>query len=86
MSIDEKTKQERIDTKRDRFHRIATQRTNTVLNGLRLLGNCGNRFNYEYTEAEVKQMFDAIDEAVKAAKQRYSFGEQKDDTFRFKDM
>ena len=43
--------------KKERFMRIAENRTNTIINTLRLLGNCSNRNNYEYTEEQIKQKF-----------------------------
>ena len=36
--------------KRTRFERLAVYRTNEVLKRLKVLGNCGNRSAYEYTE------------------------------------
>lgn len=58
--------------KRDRFEKIATARTNKILNDLRLLGNCSNRSSYEYTQDEVNQMFRAIKEAVSEAESRFT--------------
>lgn len=60
------------ETKRERFQRIATNRTNRIIDQLRLLGNCSNRSNYEYTEEEVKKIFSAIESEVKAQKARYA--------------
>ena len=48
-------------SKKERFIKIAENRTNTIINTLRLLGNCSNKNNYEYTEEQVKQIFNAID-------------------------
>ena len=83
MTIDEKIKDQRHKVKRERFVKIATNRTNTILTSLRLLGNCANRSNYEYTDEDVRQMFEAIDEAVKSAKQKFTAEEQKKEPFRF---
>lgn len=60
------------ETKRERFQRIATNRTNRIIDQLRLLGNCSNRSNYEYTDEEVKKIFTAIEAEVKAQKARYA--------------
>ena len=38
--------------KRERFKKVAEQRTNKVLKMIELLGNCANTNNYEYTEEE----------------------------------
>ena len=45
------------ETKREKFLRLATQRTKEILGRLRVLGNCGNRQIYEYTENDVRKIF-----------------------------
>lgn len=54
--------------KRERFLKLAEKRTNKILNDLRLLGNCSNKANYEYTDEEVRQMFSSIDGELKRVK------------------
>lgn len=62
----------RSETKRDAFRRLATQRTNAVLERLRILGNCANAGLYEYTEDDVRKIFRAIDSEVKAIRAKFS--------------
>lgn len=57
--------------KSERFNKIATNRTNRVLNDLRLLGNCSNKANYEYSANDVKKIFGAIESELRKAKARY---------------
>lgn len=38
----------------ERFCRVASERTNKILDELHTLGNCSNRINYVYTEDEVE--------------------------------
>lgn len=59
------------DDKSAKFRRLATQRGERILKDLRLLANLSNKKNYAYTEAEVKKIFNAIDEELKTTK--YSF-------------
>lgn len=47
--------------KAERFKRVAENRTNKIIDQIRLLGNCSNRSNYEYTEEDVKKIFAAIE-------------------------
>ena len=42
--------------KSQRFKRVAEARTNKIIESIRLLGNCSNRSNYEYTDKEVKEI------------------------------
>lgn len=55
----------------DRFVRLATKRTNTVLEKLRVLGNCANRGVYEYSNDEVEKMFGAISEELRIVKMKF---------------
>lgn len=64
--------------KRERFKRLATQRTNSVLNRLKVLGNCSNRSAYEYTEEEVNKIFLEIERRVKEMKAKFHFPKNKE--------
>ena len=55
------------ESKDIRFKRVAERRTRTVLRDLRILGNCGNKGNYSYTENDVRKIFAEVDQAVKEA-------------------
>ena len=57
--------------KKERFNKIAVNRTNKILDMLRLLGNCSNTASYEYTEDDVKKIFSAIEQEVKLQKQKF---------------
>ena len=73
------------ETKRERFVRIAEARTNKILNMIRLLGNCASKNNYEYSDEDIKQIFNAIEKELRAAKAKFSGqDEEKEDYFRLK--
>ena len=57
--------------KSDRFKRLATRRTNDVIDRLRILGNCADRRSYEYTDDEIDKIFKAIDEQAKIVKAQF---------------
>ena len=59
------------ESKRDCFVRIAEARTNKIIDMLRLLGNCSNTSTYEYTKEDVKKIFAAIDDELKATKAKF---------------
>jgi len=61
------------DNKRNRFIKLAVYRTNEVLKKLKVLGNCGNRSAYEYTEDEINKIFSEIERSVKGAKAKFHF-------------
>lgn len=67
----------RRETRAEAFKRLASQRTNAVLEKLRVLGNCANRHLYEYSEEDVRKMFKAIEDEVKRTKSKF-IGTRKD--------
>ena len=57
-----------IENKNDRFKRIATKRTQNVLRSLKALAKCSNTRNYNYTEREVRKIFNAIQNELKLSR------------------
>lgn len=72
------------ETKRERFVRIAENRTNKIIDMLRLLGNCSNKSNYDYDEDDIKQIFGAIEKETKNAKNAFLGLESKEERFYLK--
>lgn len=66
------------DKKRERFKRLASQRTNAVLQKLKVLGNCANRSAYEYTEEEINKIFSEIERRVREMKSKFHFIKNKE--------
>ncbi len=60
-----------METKKERFVRIAEARTNRILEQLRLLSNCSNRNNYEYTEEDIRKIFTVIEKEMKNCKSKF---------------
>lgn len=65
------------ETKHDRFIRIAENRTNKIIDTIRLLGNLSNRANYDYTEEDLKKIFLSIERELKAVKSKFTFDESE---------
>ena len=57
-----------FEEKRDRFRRLASQRTNNVLKAIQVLGNCSNKSTYSYTPEEINKIFAEIDRKLKETK------------------
>ena len=64
--------------KKERFVRIAEKRTNKILEQLRLLGNCSNKNNYEYTDEDIKKIFNVIEAELKNTKIRFTSKQLKE--------
>jgi hypothetical protein len=67
------------ESPRDRFKRLATNRTNRILEDLRILGNCSNQQLYEYTEEDIEAIFKVINKQLK--KVRLMFDNPKSSEF-----
>jgi len=60
-----------MQDKRQRFERLATKRTNAVLEKLRLLGNLSSKVNYEYSEEDINKIFPAIESRLRIIKTKF---------------
>jgi hypothetical protein len=70
----------KIETKHDRFKRLAESRVNNAIKQLELIGNLSNLNNYEYTQDEVKKIIkvlknslDLIEKKFETDKTRFKF-------------
>ena len=68
------------ETPEERFKRLASARTNTILKRLGTLGNCSNRQVYSYTRNDIEKIFSVIEAKLKETKARFLF--PKEERFR----
>lgn len=66
-----------MESKRERFKRIAENRTNKIIDMIDLLGNCSNKNNYEYTDEDIKSIFSAIENSIKISKMKFAEKQEK---------
>ncbi len=66
-----------ISPQRERFERLAETRVSKAMHAIRLVGNLSNRSNYEYSNAEARQMIGAIEDAVADLKSRFKASESR---------
>jgi len=67
-----------METRNEKFKRLAEKRTNAVLEQLRILGNLSNKANYDYSPEEVRKIFSAIDSQLRTVKARFSKSTKKE--------
>jgi len=65
------------ETRHERFKRVASKRTNDILEKIRILGNCANKSSYEYTEDEVNKIFSEIEKHLKLTKAKFVAGKRE---------
>ena len=66
------------ETKHEKFKRLATKRTNSIINGLRILGNLSNKANYDYSEEEIRKVFSTVESQLKITKAKFAVGTKKE--------
>lgn len=67
-----------VETRNERFKRLAVFRTNAVLEKLRILGNLSNKTNYDYSDEEINKIFYAIDSQLRNLKARFTSKNRKE--------
>ena len=62
------------DTKdeRNKFKTLANNRVNKALQTLKLIGNLSNKRHYDYDEEDAKKILKALEEELKAVKQKFN--------------
>lgn len=75
----------KLNIKQDRFKTVAGRRVQKVLDDLESLANCANKSTYDYSEADVKKMLDAINKKVAFLKVSFEASNSKTNkqTFEF---
>ncbi len=59
------------ESKEEAFRRLATKRTNALLERIRVLGHCANPQLYDYTQEDVRKIFQAIEKELRIVKIRF---------------
>ena len=59
------------ETKAEKFVRVVEARVNKIIKMIRLIGNCSNTANYEYTTENIDQIFDTLHEELDKTKKRF---------------
>lgn len=71
-----------METKYEKFKRLAENRTNKIIDMIRLLGNLSVKATYEYSERDVAKIFSSIERELKIAKLKFSDIEETNKKFK----
>ena len=66
-------------SRRERFEDVAQRRTNNALNSIRLIANCANKHNYEYTRDDVQKIISALKKEVNDLQSAFNSNQTKGD-------
>ena len=67
-----KTPKKASNEKREKFVQLAESRTVNAIRAIRVIGKLGNKSHYEYGEADVKKIANALSKEIDALKARMS--------------
>lgn len=68
-----------METKNERFKRLAEKRMRKILNEIRVLSNLSNKGLYEYKPEQLRKIFGALRDSIAKTEARFK-GEQKNET------
>jgi len=71
------------ESKSEAFLRIAESRIKSALNRLRLIGNCSNKANYQYTQEQVENMSNSLYEALATTMAKFTPSKAEQEQFSF---
>ncbi len=71
------------ESKTNLFIRLGIPRVEKVLKALRILGNCSNRSNYEYTPEQIDRISETIVKAVEKTILKFHDTKKEQETFEF---
>ena len=60
------------ESKREKFVKLAENRTNRIIDTLKLLGNLSNTNAYEYSQKDVEKIFKEIQRQLDETKKRFN--------------
>lgn len=61
-----------MESRSEKFKRVASKRTEELLEKIRILGNCSNKSTYEYTDEDVIKIFKSLEKQLEAMKAKFS--------------
>ena len=71
-----------METKREKFVRLVEARTNKIIDMIRLLGNCSNKANYDYSYLDVQKIFNTLEKELKLSKMKFTCGDIDESKFK----
>ncbi|MCP4914983.1 MAG: hypothetical protein GY909_17835 [Oligoflexia bacterium] len=61
-----------MNDKHEKFKDLAEKRVSEALKRINLIGNLSNKNNYHYTENEIRQIINALEQSIKELKVKFN--------------
>ncbi len=82
--VKDKTGSKKVkESKSERFLRLGKLRVENVLRTMRILGNCSNRSNYEYSQEQVNTMYATISVSLESTFTKFTPSKSEQGSFEF---
>ena len=72
----------KFNNPRERFLEVAESRTNSILEKIRILGNCSNKSLYNYSPEEINKIFKTIQDDLDHTKAKFKLEESRKRKFK----
>ncbi|AMO56129.1 hypothetical protein GZ77_04785 [Endozoicomonas montiporae] len=69
-------------SKKDKFIELAETRVPKALKQIGMVANLSDKEKYEYTDKQIKQIYEALKESLDRMKARFENGEEKEESFK----
>ena len=69
-------------TKKEKFVESAEVRVPKALKQIAVVGNLADKSKFEYTDQQVRQIYDALQESLDRMKARFENGTEKEESFK----
>jgi len=79
LRFSEKGDENRTESKRDRFVKLAEKRTANAIKAIRIIGKLSNPHAYDYDDSDVRKIVKALNDEVEALKTRMKSTKPSDD-------
>jgi len=67
-----------MESRNQRFKRLAVNRVNNAIKQVELVGNLSNKSLYEYSDIEIKKIFSELESSLRTAKSKFKVSKSKD--------
>lgn len=71
-----------MESKREKFKRLAEARTNKIIDMVRLLGNLSSKSTYDYSDEDIAKIFGSIERELKISKMKFSCADSDNAKFK----
>lgn len=67
-----------MESRQEKFKRLAQRRTNEILYRLKVLGNLANKSSYNYNSEDIRKIFRAIEEQTRLIKSKFKVEKEQE--------